>query len=54
MKVISSSIVILSAAILLVGGSHVQHGDTRLFVQVVGCAVGLIGLNGWFISFREK
>ena len=54
MKAISASIVILAAAILLVGGSHVPHSDTRLFVQFVGCAVGLLGLYGWFLSFRDK
>jgi hypothetical protein len=54
MKPISASIIVLAAAILLVGGSHVQHGDTKLFVQVVGCGVGLAGLWGWFVSFKEK
>jgi hypothetical protein len=54
MKAISSSIVVLAAAILLVGGSHIQHGDIRLFVQIVGCGVGLIGLWGWLVSFKEK
>lgn len=54
MKVISASIVILAASILLTGGSHIRHSDTALFVQVVGCGVGIVGLWGWFVSFREK
>jgi len=54
MKAISASIIILAAAILLVGGSHIQHSDTKLFVQIVGFGVGLIGLGGWFVSFKEK
>ncbi len=54
MKAISSSIVILSAAILMVGGAHIQHSDTNLFIQVVGCLVGLAGLGGWFVSLRDK
>jgi hypothetical protein len=54
MKAISASIIVLSGAILLVGGSYLQHSDTRLFVQIVGCAVGLAGLWGWFTSFKEK
>jgi hypothetical protein len=54
MKAISASIVVLAAAILIAGGSHIQHADTRLFVQIVGCALGLLGLGGWFVSFREK
>ncbi len=54
MKPISASIIVLAAAILLVGGSHIPHSDTKLFVQVVGCGVGLAGLAGWFVSFREK
>ena len=54
MKSISASIVVLAAAILIVGGSHVKHVDTQLFVQIVGCGVGVIGLWGWFVSFKEK
>jgi hypothetical protein len=54
MKAISASIVVLASAALLLGGSYVQHSDTRLFVQVAGCAVGVIGLGGWFISMKEK
>ncbi len=54
MKLLSSSIIIFAAAILITGGSHIQHGDTQLFVQVVGCAVGLIGLGGWYVGFKEK
>jgi hypothetical protein len=54
MKCISASIVVLAGAILIVGGSHVGHGDTALFVQAVGCSVGAIGLWGWFVSFKEK
>lgn len=54
MKSISASIIVLAAAILLAGGSHIQHSDTKLFVQVVGCGVGLIGLWGWFACRKEK
>ena len=53
MKAISASIIVLAAAILLVGGSHIQHSDTKVFVQLVGCGVGLIGLGGWFVSIRD-
>lgn len=45
-KPISASIIVLAAAILIVGGSHI--------VQIVGCIVGLIGLAGWFVSSREN
>ena len=54
MKPLSASIIVLAAAILLVGGSYIQHSDTRLFVQAAGCGVGVIGLWGWFVSFKEK
>jgi hypothetical protein len=54
MKSISASIIVLAAAILILGGSYIQHNDTQLFVQIVGCGVGLIGLGGWLVSFREK
>jgi hypothetical protein len=54
MKAISASIVVLAAAILITGGSHIQHSDTKLFVQIVGVIIGLMGLGGWLVSFREK
>lgn len=54
MKAISASIIVLAAAILLVGGSYIQHDHTQSFVQIVGCAVGLVGLGGWFVSFKDK
>jgi hypothetical protein len=54
MKSVSASIIVLAAAILLAGGAHIQHGDTKLFIQVVGCVIGLMGLGGWLLSFREN
>lgn len=54
MSAISAAIVVLAAAILMLGGAYIQHSDTRLFVQVAGCIVGVFGLGGWFISPREK
>ncbi|MDB6153551.1 MAG: hypothetical protein JWL90_2004 [Chthoniobacteraceae bacterium] len=54
MKLLSSSIIVLSGAILITGGSFIQHSDTKLFVQIVGCVIGLVGLVGWFASFKEK
>ena len=53
-KHISASIIVLAAAILIVGGSYIRHADTKLFVQVVGCVVLVIGLGGWFLSVTEK
>jgi hypothetical protein len=53
MKSISASIIVLAAAILILGGHVVLHGDTSTFVMALGCAVGVIGLWGWFISLRE-
>lgn len=54
MKALSASIVIMAAAIMITGGSYIPHDGTRLFVQVVGCAFGLVGLRGWVISLNEK
>ena len=54
MKSISASSIVLAAAVLIVGGSYIQHSDTKLFVQVVGCVVGAVGLGGWFVSIRER
>jgi hypothetical protein len=53
-KSISASIVILAAAVLLAGGSHVAHGQTRVFVQLVGCAAGLLGFGVWFVALQDK
>lgn len=50
MKSISASIIVLTAGILILGGSHIQHSDTKLFVQIVGCIVGVIGLGGWLVQ----
>jgi hypothetical protein len=52
MKSISAAIVVLAAAILITGGSFIQHGDTRLFVQAVGCAVGLLALWQWTLALK--
>lgn len=54
MKAISASIIVLAAAGLILGGSHIQHSDTKLFVQVAGCALGALGVWGWFVSIKEK
>ncbi len=54
MKSISASIIVLAGAVLIAGGSNIQHSDTRLFIQVVGFMIALIGLGAWFIAFREK
>jgi len=53
-KHISAAIIVLAAAVLIVGGSYIAHSDTKLFVQVVGCIVGAVGLGGWFISVTER
>ena len=52
-KSLSASIIVLAGAILLLGGSFIQHSDTKLFVQFVGCLIGAIELVGWFLSLSE-
>ncbi len=54
MKSISAAIIVVAASGLILGGSHIQHGGTQSFVQIVGCGVGLAGLWGWFVSLKEK
>ena len=54
MKSVSASIIVLAGAVLLTGGSHIPHSDTKLFVQIVGSVVGLMGLGGWLRTFHEK
>ena len=53
-KHISAAIIVLAGAVLLIGGSFIQHADTKLFVQVVGCIVGAIGLVGWVFSSTKS
>jgi hypothetical protein len=53
MKSISASIVVLSGAIILTGGSFVSHDQTQVFLQFVGCAIGLGGLWMWFKTFTQ-
>ena len=48
MRYISAAIIVLAGAVLLLGGSYIGHGDTKLFVQAAGCGVGIIGIIGWF------
>lgn len=50
MKALSASIVVLAAAVLILGGSVLDHDDTKLFIQTVGCLVGVLGLGGWFLG----
>jgi hypothetical protein len=54
MKAISASIIVLAASVLILGGSNIQHSDTKLFVQVAGCVFGLIGLGGWIHCLRDQ
>jgi hypothetical protein len=50
----SAAIIVLAGAVLLLGGSFIPHGDTKLFVQAVGCVVGAFGLAGWMFSSTKS
>ena len=56
MKSISASVIVVAGTALILGGSgsYIGHGDTKLFVQAVGCIVCAIGLWGWFQTIKEK
>jgi len=54
MKSISASIIVVAGTVLILGGSYIPHSDTKLFVQIVGCVVGAVGLWGWFQTIKEK
>lgn len=54
MKSISAAIIVLAAALLLAGGGLIAHDDTALFVQAVGCLVGIVGLGGWLMTMRSE
>jgi hypothetical protein len=54
-KHISAAIIVLAGPILLLGGSWLIHDhDTRLFVQVIGCLVGAVGLVSWVLSTTKS
>ena len=53
MKHISASIIVLAAAIIMVGASHFTN-DTQTVVLFVGFGVCAVGLWGWFVSLKEK
>ena len=50
-KLISSATIVIAAAILIAVGALVRHADTQLFVMVLGCAVGAIGMGGWVSAY---
>lgn len=47
MKLISSVIVVLIGAAILVAGSYNPHGDTAAIVSMIGGGVGILGLGFW-------
>ena len=53
-KHMSAAIIVVAAALLILGGSFIRHDDTKLFVQIVGCIVLVVGLWGWFASVTDK
>ncbi len=54
MKAISSSIIVLSGAVILSAGSLVRHGDTQMTLQLIGGAIGLLGLVVWLTTLGPK
>ena len=56
MKSISASIIVLAAAVLIVGGSQAKGSGVVDLLVFVGFGVGLMGLGGWrwFVSLKEK
>jgi hypothetical protein len=49
----SAAVIVLTGAILLLGGSFIGHNDTSFFVQAAGCVVGTVGLVGWIFSSND-
>ena len=54
MKSISASIIVLSGSGLVAVGPFVRHGDTSTFVMLVGRALALAGLVGWYSTLRSS
>jgi drug/metabolite transporter (DMT)-like permease len=50
----SAAVIVLTGAVLLLGGSFIGHRDTSFFVQAAGVVVGTIGLVGWVFSTSER
>lgn len=53
MKSISSSIVVLSGAVLLLGGSFVSQDQTQSVLQYLGGGIGLLGLVAWYRTIQQ-
>jgi len=53
MKHISASIIVLAAAVIMVGSSHFTS-DTQTVVLFVGFGVCGVGLWGWFVGLKDK
>jgi hypothetical protein len=54
MKAISASIVVVAGAILFSVGQMLNHPDSGLVTCLVGAAIGIIGLIGWYRAMIEK
>jgi predicted ferric reductase len=52
MKLISSVVVLLTGAMVMVGGSF-QHSQTADALLFIGGGVGLIGLIAWFREMNK-
>jgi hypothetical protein len=53
-KDMSGAIIVLAGALLLLGGAFIAHGQTGMFVQVVGTILVAAGLVGWFFSTPKQ
>lgn len=54
MNAVSSAIIVFAAAVMITGGSFVDHDQTQLFLQATGCVTGIIGFRAWFVACREN
>ena len=52
MKSISASIVILAGVAALTACGFIQHGDTQIFIGLMGGGVALVGFSVWFRLLR--
>ena len=54
MKANSASVIVLAGAALITCGAFVGHVQSKLFVQAIGCLVGVVGLVGWFVAVTRS
>ena len=54
MKSISASIIVFSAALILIASGFVHVAGMEGILMFAGLGLGLAGLGGWFMTLRDS